>query len=342
MPQALSTFLKRLAVIAAMAFAFLPIFWLFSTSVKPYDEWAAWPPVWITEQPTLQNYRIVFFPAAAREFAAGQAGSLDYKVSGSAWKAFEDSAIISTCATFFSILFGTRHIDASEHHEGMVAAIAFESIVKLLAFLAVGIFVTFGLYGGFGDLFAKAAARPDLAKLFVVDSGAYGQWITLTVLSMAAIICLPRQFQVTVVENVDEDHLRKAVWLFPLYLLAINIFVLPIAFAGMMQFPGGNVDADTFVLTVPMAAKQEGLALFAYIGGLSAATAMVIVATIALSTMVCNDLVMPVLLRLTWLRLTERGDLSQLLLAIRRGSIILIVLLGYGYFHYIGESYALV
>ncbi|MCZ6862014.1 MAG: sensor histidine kinase [Alphaproteobacteria bacterium] len=242
----------------------------------------------------------------------------------------------------FSILFGTRHIDAAEHHEGMVAAIAFESIVKLLAFLAVGIFVTFGLYDGFGDLFARAAAKPELARLFVVESGAYGQWITLTVLSMAAIICLPRQFQVMVVENVDEDHLRKAVWLFPLYLLAINIFVMPIALAGLLQFPAGNVDADTFVLTVPMAAKQEGLALFAYIGGLSAATAMVIVATVALSTMVCNDLVMPVLLRLKSLRLHERGDLSRLLLAIRRGSIIAIVMLGYLYFRFIGESVTLV
>jgi len=107
MPRGIFTLFKRSAVVAAMAFAFLPIFWLFSTSVKPYDEWAAWPPVWVTGQPTLQNYRIVFFPAAAREFAAAQAGSLDYKVSGSAWKAFQDSTIISTCATFLSILFGT-------------------------------------------------------------------------------------------------------------------------------------------------------------------------------------------------------------------------------------------
>jgi len=107
MSRGIFTFLKRTTILAAMAFAFLPIFWLFSTSLKPYDEWAAWPPIWVTENPTLQNYRIVFFPEAAREFAADQAGSLDYKVSGSAWKAFQDSTIISTCATFFSILFGT-------------------------------------------------------------------------------------------------------------------------------------------------------------------------------------------------------------------------------------------
>ncbi len=105
--QVLTTGLKRFAVILGMLFAFFPIYWLLATSFKPYDEWAAWPPVWLTDQPTLQNYRIVFFPQAAQDFAATQAGSLDYKVSGSAWKAFQDSAIISTVATFLSVAFGT-------------------------------------------------------------------------------------------------------------------------------------------------------------------------------------------------------------------------------------------
>ena len=243
----------------------------------------------------------------------------------------------------FTILFGTRHIDASEQHEGMVVAIAFESVVKLVAFLAVGLFVTFGLYSGFGDLFSRAEALPEAASLFTVGGeGAYGQWVTLTLLSMAAIICLPRQFQVTVVENLNERHLNRAVWLFPLYLLVINIFVLPIAIAGLLHFPSGTVDADTFVLTLPMAERQEALALLVFIGGLSAATGMVIVATIALSTMVCNDLIMPVLLRTPWLRMSEQGELSGLLLAIRRGSILVILMFGYIYFRYIGESYALV
>ncbi len=251
--------------------------------------------------------------------------------------------LIALVMAAFAILFGTRHIDASEHHEGMVAAIAFESVVKLAAFLAVGIFVTFGLYNGFGDLFAAARAEPEIVKLLTLSGGSsYGQWMTLTFLSMAAIICLPRQFHMTVVENVDEAHLHKAVWLFPLYLLAINVFVLPIAIGGLLAFPKGVVDADTFVLTLPMAEQQELLALFVFIGGLSAATGMVIVAAIALSTMVSNDLVMPGLLRLSWLRLTERGDLTGLLLLIRRGSIVIILLLGYGYFRLAGESDALV
>ena len=255
----------------------------------------------------------------------------------------DTSLMVALALAAFSILFGTRHIDASEHHEGMVVAIAFESVIKLVAFLAVGLFVTYGLYDGFGDLFAAAADSPSRLQLISGGMfGSYGQWVTLTILSMAAIICLPRQFQVTVVENVDEDHLATAAWLFPLYLLIINIFVLPIAMAGLMMFPGGAIDADTFVLTIPMAEHQEALAMLVFIGGLSAATGMVIVATIALSTMVCNDLVMPVLLRLNWLRLSERGDLSRLLLGIRRGSIISIVLLSYIYFRSIGESYALV
>jgi hypothetical protein len=259
---------------------------------------------------------------------------------------FSDTAFwIALILAAFTIAFGTRHLDAAEHHQGMVAAIAFESLVKLLAFLAVGVFVTFGLYHGFGDLFTRAAAEPKLAAMLTPlegVAGGYASWVWLTILSMMAIMFLPRQFQVTVIENLDERHLNKAIWLFPLYMLAINVFVLPIAFGGLLRFPGGSVDADTFVLTLPMAEKQEALALLVFIGGLSAATGMVIVETIALSTMVCNDLVMPVLLRMRSLRLNERADLTGLLLGIRRGAIVLILLLGYLYFKLAGEAYALV
>jgi Na+/proline symporter/nitrogen-specific signal transduction histidine kinase len=257
----------------------------------------------------------------------------------------QDSALyIAMILAAFTILFGTRHLDATERHEGMVAAIAFESLVKLLAFLAVGIFVTFGIYNGFGDIFDRAELVPKLKSLMTVaDTGAsYGSWWSLTFLSMLSIMFLPRQFQIAVVENVNERHLARAIWLFPLYLLLINIFVLPIAVGGLLHFPDGSVDADTFVLTLPMAERQEALALFVFIGGLSAATGMVIVETIALSTMVCNDLVMPVLLRWKALRLQEEQDLSWLLLSIRRWAIAVILLLGYIYFRAAGEAYALV
>ncbi|HVR92431.1 MAG TPA: histidine kinase dimerization/phospho-acceptor domain-containing protein, partial [Casimicrobiaceae bacterium] len=258
----------------------------------------------------------------------------------------QDTALwVALILATFTIAFGTRHLDAAEHHQGMVAAIAFESLVKLLAFLAVGVFVTFGIYDGFGDLFGRVSAVPKLrAMLTPLEgvAGGYANWVWLTILSMMAIMFLPRQFQVAVIENVDEKHLNKAIWLFPLYMLAINVFVLPIAFGGLLRFPDGSVDADTFVLTLPMAEKRELLALLVFIGGLSAATGMVIVETIALSTMVCNDLVMPVLLRLRRLRLNERRDLTGLLLGIRRGAIVLILLLGYLYYKLAGEAYALV
>lgn len=258
---------------------------------------------------------------------------------------FQDTTFfIAVALAVFTILFGTRHLDVTERHEGLVAAIAFESLVKLLAFLVVGAFVTYGVYDGLGDIFRRAAAEPALRELAsgATGTGSWGNWTLLTLLSMLSVLFLPRQFQIAVVENVDEVHLRKAIWLFPLYLLLINVFVLPVALGGLMTFERGVVDADTFVLTLPIAWGAEGLAIFAYVGGLSAGTGMVIVETIALSTMVCNDLVMPALLRMPSLRLNERHDLSRLLVAIRRAAILVILILGYLYFRVAGEAYALV
>jgi len=278
----------------------------------------------------LLHYPDIIVPARAAAFSA-----IPWHV---------DSALyVALTLAAFTILFGTRHLDASERHEGMVAAIAFESLVKLLAFTAVGLFVTFGIYEGFGDIFSRARLEPELAELLGAGgkSGSASGWAALTFLSMMSVLLLPRQFQIAIVENVDENHLRRALWLFPLYLLLINIFVLPIALGGLLLF-GNGIDADTFVLTLPMVHHQQGLALLVFIGGLSAATGMVIVETIALSTMVCNDLVMPLMLRWHWLGLNQRTDLSGLLLGIRRWAIVLIVLLGYLYFRLAGEAYALV
>ncbi|TFG44562.1 MAG: histidine kinase [Syntrophobacterales bacterium] len=250
---------------------------------------------------------------------------------------------VALLLALFAILFGTRHLDATERHEGVVAAIAFESIIKLLAFLCVGVVVTYGIFNGFGDLFAKASALPRLQELFTahIHTSQYFGWLLEIILSMLVLVCLPRQFQVIVVENVNEDHLQKAMWLFPLYMLAINVFVLPIAFGGSLFFTAG-VDADTFVLTLPIAMRHEALAMLVFIGGMSAATGMVIMATVALATMICNDLVMPVLLRLPFARVARRSDLSSTVPNIRRGSIVLVLLSAYAYYHFIGEAYALV
>ncbi len=256
----------------------------------------------------------------------------------------DNTFYIALLLAAFTILFGTRHLDASERHEGLVAAIAFESLVKLIAFLALGLFVTFGLYHGPADLFARAMEFPGLERVLHATGQHfdYTSWASLTFLSMFAILFLPRQFQMAVVENVDERHLNRAAWLLPLYLFAINLFVLPIAFAGMMIFPAGTMDADFFVLTLPMAKQQGWLTLLVFIGGLSAATGMVIVETIALSTMICNSLVMPLLLRLRPLNLQDRADLSGIVLFVRRAGIVGVLLLGYAYFRLAGEAYALV
>ncbi|PWC39104.1 sensor histidine kinase [Azospirillum sp. TSO35-2] len=256
--------------------------------------------------------------------------------------------LIAAVMALFAIVFGARQIDAAEHHPGMVAAIAFESLVKLVAFLAVGLFVVWGLHGGLAPLFEAAAAHPDLARLFesapaLGDGGGSGggAWITTTLLAAAAMLCLPRQFQVMVIETVDERHLDRAVWLFPLYLLLINLFVLPVALAGLLRF-GPGLDPDLFVVALPLHGGAAWLALLAFLGGLSAAAGMIVVESVALSTMLCNDLVMPVLLRARPAALARSADLTPLLLAVRRVAIVAILLFGYGYFRLAGSAYALV
>jgi Na+/proline symporter/nitrogen-specific signal transduction histidine kinase len=249
--------------------------------------------------------------------------------------------IVALLLAAFTVLFGTRHLDASERHEGMVAAVAFESIVKLVAFMAVGIFVSIGLLGLGGPELPAAAGNSRAEALLQPELIPYQDWVAISVLAAFAVMLLPRQFQVAVVEGNDERQIRRAIWLFPLYLLLINLFVIPIALAGLLTFPDGLVEADTFVLTLPMAHQQPWLALMVFIGGLSAATGMVIVESVALATMVSNDLFLPVLLR-RWRRSAQHADVGKVLLRVRRWAIVGILLLGYAYYRVAGDAYALV
>ena len=241
------------------------------------------------------------------------------------------SLIVALLLAGFAIIFGTRHTDATEHQDGLILAVATESLVKLVAFTAVGLFVTFFLFAGPGDLIEQARQSPRVMEALSYET-APARWIVLTMLSAFAIVILPRQFHVTVVENRTESELRTARYLFPLYLIAINLFVIPIAIAGLLLFDGQGV-GDQFVLQLPLAYDVSWLSLFTFIGGFSAATAMVIVASVAVAIMISNDLVMPVLLRRNIIqRDSDWSDFTGTILKIRRTAIFCILLLGYAYY----------
>lgn len=258
--------------------------------------------------------------------------------------AFIDTAIVITIAlALFAILFGTRYIDATEHQDGLMLAIAVESLIKLASLTAVGLFVVFVMFDGPANFWQRAAADPQLTTIF---SGTVhgGKWLTLTLLSACCIILLPRQFHVIVVENNSEREIQRARWLFPLYLVAINIFIIPIAMSGHMLFQRGIADPDFFVLTLPMSAGSHLFSLIAFVGGLSAATAMVIVEAVALSIMASNGLALPLLLRSRMMRTGSgaNADMSGVVLLIRRAAIVIILLLAYAVYRALAQSQSLV
>ena len=243
---------------------------------------------------------------------------------------------IAAGMALFTILFGTRNLDANERHQGVVAAIALEAVVKLFALLAVGMFATWSLADGFAGVFTDVPAEVAIGAGEIFGP----RWAVLTFLSATAIICLPRQFQVTVVENIEERHLSTASWLFPLYLFGMTLFIVPIAVVGLKVMPQG-ANPDLFVLTLPLSQERHELALLAFLGGFSSATSMVIVATIAVSTMLSNHVVMPIALRVLAAGRAVSGDVRNLLLVSRRVSIAVILGLGFAYFWLSGGSDAL-
>jgi Na+/proline symporter/signal transduction histidine kinase/CheY-like chemotaxis protein len=238
---------------------------------------------------------------------------------------------VALAMAVFAMLFGTRQIDATEHQDGLMLAVATESLVKLVAFVGVGVFVTFWLFDGPLDLFGKAMQRADAAAV-LTGQPQVALLGAMTLLSTCAIILLPRQFHVTVVENHNENEIRLATWLFPLYLVAINLFVVPIAIAGLLTFPPGRVDGDMYVLALPLYANSSLWTVVAFVGGLSAATAMVIVESVALAIMIANDLVVPLVLKRRAALITENRDVASLLLTVRRAAIFVILLLAYLYY----------
>jgi Na+/proline symporter/signal transduction histidine kinase len=282
--------------------------------------------------------------------------------SSANWPFFGDLAfLVAIVLSAFSMAFGTRTIEATEHQNGLVLAIAAESLVKLVAFVAVGVFITYFLFDGFGDIISRAVENRESRPPIWEQSGSFSVFLTLTALSAFAAILLPRQFHMAIVENRDVGDVKRAAWMFPLYLVLINLFVLPIAMAGDVLLKGADIDRDMTVLLLPLQAGQPALALFVFIGGLSAATAMVIVESVALAIMISNHLALPLLVRgrgalaslrdmragpapieetgaMTPTPALPRADLGGQIVMIRRFAIFGVIMLGYVYFRMAGDA----
>jgi PAS domain S-box-containing protein len=254
------------------------------------------------------------------------------------WVDLDIGLIIVGMMTIFTIIFGVRRLVPTERHQGMVVVLAVESAVKLVAFLAVGVFVTYFLFGGFTDIFSRLSELP-IDKLFdpgKTDSSFYFTWATYMLLSMSAVMFLPRQFHLSVVENFNENHIRTAMWLFPVYMLLMSIFIYPVAMGGLLM--GLPVqDADKFVLSLPFSSGHRWLSLFVFIGGFSAATGMIMICSMTVSTMFTNHLLLPVI---EWVK--RWGFLKRYLLQCRWISVAAFILAGYWFERRVGEYYMLV
>jgi len=249
--------------------------------------------------------------------------------------------VLAIILSVFGVIFGARRLSSIDRHEGLIAAVAFESLVKLISLLGVGIFITWGLFNGFSDIFEQFQARfpEQFIRLMTLDTqpgnGSIPS-VTMLLMSMGAIMLLPRQFHVMVIENADIGHVKTAMWLFPAYLFLINLFIMPIALGGVL-LTGSSVGADFFVISLPLMANNNSIALLAFLGGLSAAAGMVMVESVAISTMLLNHLFMPIIVRIT-----PKQWFPLLLINLKRFGIFLVVFMGYLYYRLVGDSFMLV
>ncbi len=206
----------------------------------------------------------------------------------------DTTTYVCLALALFASYYGTRYVDASEKRRGIVTAVAMESILKLVFFLIIGVYVTYFVYDGFGDIYAKASVIEGFAKKNTVGGITNGMnWYFLCILSMFAIFLLPRQFHTAIIENNKESHIKTATWLFPLYLLLFNIFVFPIAWGGNILFQGKGLNSDTYSLLIPQFFNNNLLTILVFLGGFSAAISMIVVSSIALSIMLSNNLLIP-------------------------------------------------
>lgn len=255
---------------------------------------------------------------------------------------FDDiTTYVAVALALFASYYGTRYADASVKRKGIVTAVAIESILKLVFFVIIGVYVTFFVFDGFDDIYQKASLLKDFqAKNTIGGLPQAINWFLLCLVAMFAIFLLPRQFHVSVVENNRERHVNTAVWLFPLYLLLFNIFVYPIAWGGNILFDGQEVNSDTYSLLIPQLFDNKILTVLVFLGGFSAAISMIVVSSIGLSTMVTNNILIPYSL-LGKLKNAETIS-SKRILNSRRISIFLLIILSYFIYRFFGLNYNLV
>lgn len=253
------------------------------------------------------------------------------------WKPF----LVTLVLAFFIMLFGTSKIDASEKHRGLVSAIAFESVVKLLAFLIGAIFIVKYVLANYSSIELQQNSQIKHLFTFNENSG-YLSWFGMSLLSFIAFVFLPRQFQLGVIENKDDSHLKTAIWVFPVYLLIINLLVLPVAMAGILFYNGQSYNPDYALLSIPGAMNANWVSMIVFIGGFSAATGMIIVETIALSTMFSNNILIPIILSIPSLKNKFFNQVLKSIKWIRRISILFLLMLSYLYFQYVSGKYSLV
>ena len=255
---------------------------------------------------------------------------------------FDDTTTyVAVALALFSSYYGTRYADASEKRKGIVTAVAMESILKLIFFVIIGVYITFFVFEGFDDIYQKASLLEHFKEKNTIGGLPQAiNWFLLCILSMFAIFLLPRQFQVSVVENNRESHIKTAVWLFPLYLLLFNIFVYPIAWGGNIIFDGKSVNSDTYSLLIPQLFDQKTLTVMVFLGGFSAAISMIVVSSIGLETMVTNNILIPYNLLG---KLNEAELISnKTILYTRKFSIFSIIILAYFIYRFFGLDYSLV
>jgi Na+/proline symporter/signal transduction histidine kinase len=264
------------------------------------------------------------------------------KTSSSSLIFNDTTTYVAIALALFASYYGTRYVDASEKRKGIVTAVAMESVLKLVFFVMIGVYVTFFVFDGFDDIYKQASQLTNFKEKNTIGGLTQGiNWFFLCMVSLFAIFLLPRQFHMSVVENNREKHIKTAIWLFPLYLLIFNLFVYPIAWGGNVLFEGTAVNADTYSLLIPQLFNNEWMTVLVFLGGFSAAISMIVVSSISLATMLSNNLLIPYTF-LGKLNTEEQVINNKKIVNIRKIAIFSLIITAYFIYRFFALDYSLV